>query len=55
MNFEPEPGSLRHYLYALIALALACLLAYVLLSIAREDARGGYYEQMMERLKEQNK
>jgi len=49
------PDSLRHYFYAAIALGIAILLAYVLLSIAREDARGGYYDQMMERLKEQQK
>ena len=31
------PGSLRHYLCALIVFAVACLLAYILLSLARDE------------------
>jgi len=31
---------LRHYLYAIIALAVACALAFILLSIAKPDAEG---------------
>jgi hypothetical protein len=39
-----DDKTLRHYFYAIIALAVACLLAYVLLSFARDDV--GSQEQL---------
>jgi len=39
-----DKNSLRHYFFAIVALTIACVLAYILISIARDDA--GSFEQI---------